>query len=135
MGSGIALRKDSSWLPANWVGQAMVDAVLPFLEESDCENVRTKIESIRHFPGSVALFESANDEEINILLSSLSKARIYSASEGPVGWNKPEMFPVFLKSFDELIRYVESDRRISGDELTELEFKKSDGLRVTFFES
>ena len=133
MGTGIALRPDSCWLPAGWVGRTAANQIVPELVGPFAVAVRKRVEHIHAYPGAVTSFEDASSDEVRTLYDAAVRGRASAERAGADGWERPDMFPGFLRAFDELLAYIASDARLSGSSDTEAAFPSSREFHVTFF--
>ena len=133
MGTGIALRPGSCWLPAGWVGDAAAAQIIPQLVGPFAAAVRERVEHIHRYPGAIAQFEHASADEVRTLYEAAARGRASAERVGAKAWERPDMLPGFLRAFDELLAYIASDARISGSTDTEAVFPSSRGFHVTFF--
>ena len=113
MSSGYSLRPDCCWLPANWVARAVADRVLPHLTGSFAEAVGVRVRHVHLYPGALGSFEDASAEELRTLREAVRLGRETAERDGPKGWSSPEMFPGFLRAFDELLAALASDPRLT----------------------
>ena len=133
MGTGFALRPDSCWLPAGWVGRTAADYIVPQLSGHLAAAVRERVEHIHLYPGAIASFEDASPDEVRVLYEAAIRGRAAAERDAGHGWRSPEAFPGFLAAFDELLAYIASDARLSGTTDTEAAFPSSREFHVTFF--
>lgn len=114
MGVGISLSKGSCWLSAGWVGRAAADYIIPQLQGNTASAVKARLDDMCLYPGAIAFFDEVGPEELQTLFAATELGLAQARADGPAGWHDPTAHPFFLRHFEDLVKYLRSDPRLSG---------------------
>lgn len=133
MGVGIALSKDSVWLPAAWCSRAVIRYTMPQLQGEAAGGTKKRLEEMGDYMGAIAFFEDAGPAEVKALLAAAERGVVQAKAEGPETWGEPEFFPGFLRAYEELVEYIRLDPRLAGQPAAELAPLPGRSFRYTLF--
>jgi hypothetical protein len=112
MGVGIALTKDTCWLPSSSAGRLAADYLIYELQDDMARPIKDRIKEMYLYLGAIAELEDATPNDIELLYAAALRAYKRLIEEGPKGWQMPEFFPGFVDRFRELLHYIRSDTRL-----------------------
>ena len=112
MSGCVAISAKSSWTPAGWIFDNVLEDAADLLQDRDARLARLVRDALDGF--EYLDVTDWTSMEMSSLLQAVAAARAQRVRRGAVAFAKPEFFPGFVEEVDRFIGLLESDPRSRG---------------------
>jgi len=112
MSGCIAINASSSWTPAGWIFDNVLEDVADELQGRDAQLARLVRDALEGF--EYLNVSNWTETQMSTLLQAVVSSRAERLRRGAAAFAKPEFFPGFLEAVDRLIGLLNEDPRTRG---------------------
>ncbi len=112
MSGCIAISASSSWTPAGWIFDNVLEDVAHRLEGVDAQSARLVRDALEGF--EYLSVSNWTEAQLSYLLQAVIASRAQRLHRGAADFTKPEFFPGFIEQLNRLIGLLEADPRTRG---------------------